>query len=115
MAYEVVEAKEPLLAPGATPGQENFYLRDNATGSYRLLAPGPGELQFADASSDDSRILFEDTATELIAGVHDATKAPYLYEWHNGQLSLVGVLPDGNAPAEGAVDRKSTRLNSSHL
>lgn len=103
MAYEVVEAKEPLLAPGATPGQENFYLRDNATGSYRLLAPGPGELQFADASSDDSRILFEDTATELIAGVHDATKAPYLYEWHNGQLSLVGVLPDGNAPAEGAV------------
>jgi hypothetical protein len=103
MAYEIVEAKEPLLAPGATPGQQNVYLHNNATGSYRLLAPGPGEFHFVDATSDDSRILFEDTAAELIPGVHDATEAPYLYEWHNGQLGLAGVLPGGSAPAGGAV------------
>ena len=103
LAYTLVATKEPLLAPGAAPGQQNFYLRDNATGSYRLLATGPGELHFDGASSDNSHILFEDTSAELIPGVHDATKAPYLYQWHSGQLSLIGVLPDGNAPAEGAV------------
>jgi hypothetical protein len=104
LAYTLVAAKGPLLlAPGATPGQKNFYLRDDATGSYRLLAAGPGELYFDGASSDDSHILFEDAGAELIPGVHDATEAPYLYEWDNGQLSLVGVLPDGSAPAGGAV------------
>jgi hypothetical protein len=103
LSETAVYAKTPTLAEGANLGHLNEYLRDNATGSYRLLARGPGEFYFAGASSDDSRILFEDTAEELIPGVHDATGAPYLYEWHDGQeLSLAGVLPDGSAPAEGA-------------
>jgi hypothetical protein len=103
----ILFSREPLLAEGASRGQYNSYVRDNATGSYRLLAAGEGRffsgLAFADASRDGSHILFEDTAEELISGVHDVTGAPYLYEWHNGQLSLAGVLPDGSAPAGGAV------------
>ncbi len=100
LAYTIVKAKEPILAPGATPGQSNYYIRDNLTGSYQLLAPGPGEAYFADATPNDSRILFEDTA-QLVSGA--APGVTNLYEWSGGQLSLAGVLPDGSAPAGGAV------------
>jgi hypothetical protein len=103
LAETIVYAKEPPLAPGATPEAVNYYIGDNATGVYRLLARGPGELYFAAASSDDSRILFEDTAEELVPGVRDEHAVPYLYEWDNGQITPVGVLPDGSAPAEGAA------------
>jgi hypothetical protein len=103
LSETIVEASEPSLAPGATPEATNFYIGDNATGVYRLLARGPSRLSFAGASSDDSRILFEDTAEELVPGVRDALRVPYLYEWDNGQITPVGVLPDGSAPAGGAA------------
>jgi hypothetical protein len=98
----IVEAREPPLAEGAAPGRANPYIRDNATGSYRLLAPTPesGTPRFADASSDDSRLIFESSEhlTENAApGVVN------LYEWDNGQLNLLGLLPDGEVPKEGTV------------
>jgi hypothetical protein len=93
----IVEAKEELpLAPGATPGQSNYYVRDNATGEYHFLAPGAdflapgaGILSFADATRGGSRIVFEDTGQEVIPGIRDETGAPYLYEWDNGQVRLI--------------------------
>jgi hypothetical protein len=91
LAETIVVAKEPPLAPGATPGQENYYVRDNATGEYELLAPGPGGLSFADATPGGSRILFEDTGQEVIPGIRDETGAPYLYEWDSGQLRLIAA------------------------
>jgi hypothetical protein len=91
LAETIVVAKEPPLAPGATPGQDNYYVRDNATGEYELLAPGPGNLSFADATPGGSRILFEDTGQEIIPGIRDETGVPYLYEWHNGQLRLIAA------------------------
>lgn len=91
LAETIVVAKEPPLAPGATPGQENYYVRDNATGEYGLLAPGPGELSFADATPGGSRILFEDTGQEVIPGIRDETGAPYLYEWDRGQVRLIAA------------------------
>jgi hypothetical protein len=103
LSETIVNASEPPLAPGATPGAENYYIGDNATGAYRLLARGPGKLRFADASSDGSLILFEDTAEELVQGVRDEHAVPYLYEWEEGQITPVGVLPDGSEPAEGAA------------
>ena len=47
---------EPGLEAGMAPGVYS-YLRDSATGSFRLL--GPGVARFADATADDSRIIFE--------------------------------------------------------
>jgi hypothetical protein len=103
LSETIVDATEPPLAPGGTPEALNYYIGDNATGAYRLLARGPGELRFAGASSDDSRILFEDTAEELVPGVRDEHAAPYLYEWEDGQVTPVGVLPDGSTPEGGAA------------
>jgi hypothetical protein len=99
LAYTLVAATEPLLAPGATPGP-NYYVHDNLTGGYQLLAPGPAELHLAGATSDDSRIFFEDEAQLLPSA---APRVVNLYEWSGGRLSLVGVLPNGSAPAGGSV------------
>jgi Tol biopolymer transport system component len=103
LSETIVDANEPPLAPGGTPGAINYYIADNATGVYRLLARGPGNLRFAGASSDGSRILFEDTAEELVPGVRDVLGVPYLYEWEDGQITPVGVLPGGSAPVGGAA------------
>jgi hypothetical protein len=103
LSETIVATEEPALAPGATPEAVNYYIGDNATGAYRLLAHGPGKLSFAGATSDDSRILFEDTAEELVPGVRDAHGVPYLYEWKDGQITPVGVLPSGSAPTGGAA------------
>jgi hypothetical protein len=102
-AEEPFSMEEPFDAEGAAPGHLNLYVRDNASGSYRLLAPGPNEGHFADATPDGSRILFEDEAKlteDAVAGVLN------LYEWSNSGVSLVGLLPaaeGGGAPAGGAV------------
>lgn len=91
LAKTIVVAKEPPLAPGGTPGQENYYVRDNATGEYELLAPGPGALSFADATPGGARILFEDAGQEVIPGIRDEAGAPYLYEWDRGQVRLIAA------------------------
>jgi hypothetical protein len=102
---EAIVNTEPGLEGGMAPGGYS-YLRDNATGSFRLLAPGIA--RFADATANDSRIIFEDTTEEVVPGVRDETGVPYLYEWNaskpSGQeLSLAGVLQKGEAPIAGAV------------
>lgn len=96
----------------------NLYLRTDMfsapPGTYELLsdseAPVParppftpeGEVSFAAASSDMSRILFEsfNDLTKTAAGL--GTRQPKLYEWHNGTVSLAGILPDGH-PAPGSM------------
>ncbi len=93
---------EPGLEPSLTPGRYS-YLRDNATGALRLL--GPGVARFADATADDSRIVFE-SARQLLTNA--APGVVNLYEWNAGkppgqELSLVGVLPHGEAPSGGSV------------
>jgi hypothetical protein len=83
-------------------GQINYYLRDNNTGSYRLLAASPGfnEAQFADSALGGSRILFEDSEQLL----HNAAPGVInLYEWDEGNLSVAGILPGGEVPAGGTI------------
>jgi hypothetical protein len=92
----------PPPAQGATIGRANYYVRNNLTGSYQLLAGPGGEAHFADATADDSRILFEDEA-QLAPGA--VREVPNLYEWHDGQVSLVAgdavAGPGGPALEEG--------------
>ena len=91
---------EPGLEAGLAPGVYS-YLRDSATGSFRLL--GPGAARFADATAGDSRIIFE-SSEQLLPNA--APNVVNLYEWAAGQLSVAGILPasgDGKAPAEGSL------------
>ncbi len=92
---------EPGLEAGLAPGAYS-YLRDSATGAFRLL--GPGAAAFADAAAGDSRIIFE-SREQLLPNA--APGVVNLYEWDGSkepgqQLSLAGILPDGEAPAGGS-------------
>jgi len=98
---ETVALVEPGLEAGLTPGRYS-YLRDNATGVFRLL--GPGIARFADATADDSRIIFESREQLLSVATPNVVN---LYEWDGSkppgeELSLAGVLPDGRAPLGGS-------------
>lgn len=91
---------------GATPGTWNFYLR-NPDGSFELMTPTQevapsGVLEqpgaFAGASDDFTHALIWDYA----ALTQDAPNDGYtkLYEWVDGQLTLVSVAPSGT-PTDG--------------
>jgi hypothetical protein len=101
------------LLPGSFAGFTMPYLRDNANGAYKALSPiappnreagdhdgeTPGVFipYFAGASRDFSHIAF--SANDALAP--NAIDTPNeternLYEWSNGQLRLVNVLPDGS-------------------
>lgn len=111
-------ANNPAPVEAAPPGYDMPYLRDNFTGQFTLLSdvtppvalPKPptccdkgfGTI-YAGMSSDGSHVIFlaNDALTpEAIPG-HDN-----LYEWSNGQLELVNVLPNG-AVVEGPTRPES--------
>jgi hypothetical protein len=97
--------RPPLAAgAGAVEGRQAVYVRDNGTGAYRLLfqagADEPASFFLVAAAAGDTRIFFESRNRllgEAPAGVRN------LYEWHEGVLSLVDVLPGGAAAAGGAA------------
>jgi len=96
---------EPGLEAGLAPGVYS-YLRDSATGAFRLL--GPGAAAFADAATGDSRIILE-SSEQLLPDA--APGVVNLYEWNESkppdeQLSVAGLLPaseGGQAPTGGSV------------
>lgn len=97
-----VDAVEPALTTGATPGQYSTYRQDVATGSYQMFAPDPAgyeDFHLAGITPEDSHFIFEDESPLVPAATAEEKN---LYEWSDGQISLVGVLPDGHAPAAGS-------------
>ena len=84
---------------GEPVGYENLLVRDNATGTYRLVnvtPPGvtPADAHFQAASADLSHVIFTETSP-LAEGARYGVEN--LYEWDEGALRLVSVLPDGTA------------------
>lgn len=89
----------------------NFLMRDNANGSLETMAPGapPGSVTFdyifAGVSSDRSKVVFENTtflgAGQLLPGAAPEKPNVYMWDKDSGELSLVGILNDGQAPMSG--------------
>jgi hypothetical protein len=107
----IVSARNPSLAPGATPGS-NLFVRDNATSTYQLLEVGPvggdDETAFVDAAAGDTRILFETKTVLSTANVPPVPGFQNLYEWNEAmpmgaRLSLAGVVPPAGEPACGGA------------
>lgn len=106
-------------------GVSNLYLRSDVLsatlGEYQLLSDSTTPLgsraiyeirsiDFAGASADDRRILFEsiDDLTPEAMGL-DPGK-PKVYEWNNGVLTLAGILPNGE-PAESSLAGRGAGVN----
>jgi hypothetical protein len=87
------------VVSGEPVGYENLLVRDNATRTYQLVnvvPPGvtPADAHFQAASADSSHVIFTETSP-LAEGARYGVEN--LYEWDEGALRLVSVLPDGTA------------------
>lgn len=97
------------LAPDAPVGYQNYYLHRFGSESFEpLLTSTPGgenpeafSMAFEGATSDLSHVLFVTKAALTPNTVDDGVRQN-VYEWTNGILEPVNVLPEG-APAPGAV------------
>ena len=118
LSQAVVSTNSPLV-PGADAllgGSWGLYLQDNTgtASDYRLLSdpisPLPAEIgvpkfrfSFAGASRDMRHVVFEAKGRQLVPGgppIDDG--ATGVYEWDDGQVRLVSVLPSG-VPASTAM------------
>jgi hypothetical protein len=103
--FELSSDEPPLISgAGVVEGKQAVYIRNNHTGAYRLLfQPAAGESAsffFVAAVAGDSRVFFE-SANPLVHGAPGGVRS--LYEWHEGQLALVDVLPGGAVAGGGAA------------
>jgi hypothetical protein len=99
-------SSSPLLQ-GSFAGLITPYLQDAATGQVQALllaAPphrepyvGYGEFDpiFAGATSDFSHVLFTANDTLTPEAVGSSAESRNLYEWADGRIRLVNVLPNG--------------------
>ncbi len=99
---EACNAEGLQIVPGEPVGYENLLLRDNTTGTYRLINTPPPGVTPADAhargvSADLSHVVFSERAPLVSNAPGDG--AEDLYEWDEGVLRLVTVLPDGTPMA----------------
>jgi len=95
---------DPMLVAGEPQGVQNLFVRDNAHGTYQLvslnpIAGSPAEANFDGASTDLGHVIFDESA-QLTADAPPASDN--LYDWSNGGVHLVTVLPDGT-PTSGSL------------
>jgi DNA-binding beta-propeller fold protein YncE len=89
---------DPALVSGEPSGNQNLFVRDNASSTYQLANPtppgvAPATARLANVSADLAHVAFDEQA----ALTPDAPGAGVdnLYDWSAGTLRLVSLLPDG--------------------
>lgn len=125
-------ANPPLAGTDAPEGYQNYYLRNNAAGSFEALlgAPNAGELSIepadfeislAGATADLSHVVLTTcaaltaNATEIPLGEGCDPLKPNLYEYSGGAgLSLVNVLPAQTQGTPGAALGAQSRAISAN-
>ncbi|MGC1852822.1 MAG: fibronectin type III domain-containing protein, partial [Solirubrobacterales bacterium] len=92
---------KPALTSDALPNYPNFYLRDNLTDTYtalttQIFSPAQqwlGGMGFQGYSADGSHTLF--VAAAQLTPAAAPGEHGQLYDYHDGELELVSVLPGG--------------------
>jgi hypothetical protein len=106
------------LGPGGPAGYRNLYLREGSTYTPLITAANSPllsvsaedfRLAYGDASPDLRHVVFS-TCAALIAGATEVPSAEgcdpaaqNLYQWQEGQLRLINVLPAQSTSAPGAA------------
>lgn len=91
LSFGVAEAQGAGLSPGDPTGVKNLYLRNNALGGFQTILTG------------DPSILPDEYEFNALAGTEDGSHVVAskdfttneLFEWENGTVRKVGILPDG--------------------
>jgi hypothetical protein len=122
LRHGVLSSPDPLTADAPPNPFKGLYLRDNASSSYQSLLTGtppnrsstgfgspfrhyaPGEIgegsmaeHFAGGSADYSHLLFEANDALASGAVDPGERSNNLYEFLDGELRTVNILPDGEA------------------
>jgi hypothetical protein len=127
LSQAVLRVPLQQLTEGAPAGVYNLYLR-HSSGVYSLLTTTPppeppqagcgqcfeGEdvATFAGASSGFGHVIFE--ANDSLVSRAPGGGVENLYEADDGQVSLVGVLPDRDVPSAGATAGGGISLATGH-
>ncbi len=100
------------LAPGATSGQSNLYVRNAATGQTTYIAPGNGirgpkvgagySPPLSSAVTPDGRYLVFASSESLTAYQQEGNVEIYLYDAAANHLVCVSCSPTGSRPAGNA-------------
>lgn len=109
------------LAPGATEGDGNVYVRDNDTNAYTFVG-GSSDPSFnqgflflgspvAGTSAGMKHVVFD--VGQGVLSPDSVAGAPNAYEFVDGRLRLVGVLPDGTVNPTGA--RTKVTAHDAHV
>ena len=103
------------VVPGEPVGYENLLVRDNATGTYQLvnvLPPGvtPADAHFQASSADLSHVIFTETSPLAEGATYGVEN---LYEWDEGAVRLVSVLPNGTGVLGSLAAKAGTREHNS--
>jgi DNA-binding beta-propeller fold protein YncE len=117
--HEISESCNPegrQVVSGEPVGHENLLVRDNATGGYQLVnvtPPGvtPGDALFKAASADLSHVFFTETSPLAEGATYGVNN---LYEWDEGALRLLSVLPDGTAVPGSLAAKLSNGSTAEH-
>jgi hypothetical protein len=120
--YEACNADGLQIVPGEPVGYENLLLRDNVSASFRWvnapeggLSPVPADARFRGASADLSHVIFSERSpltSDASYGLEN------LYEWDEGVLRLLTVLPEGATTTGSlvqAVGRNAISADGSHI
>jgi hypothetical protein len=114
----------PPLSEEALPGYKNYYLRDNHTGVFQpalTKANPPDEpasafrnLEFQGGTPDLSHVILSTPAALTSNAINNGERN--LYDWTNGQLQLVNVLPGETKGTPGAIlgENHSANPNGIH-
>jgi hypothetical protein len=105
---------EPRLVPGEPEHFRNLFLHDDLNGSNRLVNVTPADVVWPEPSAEGSRNFH--SPASFLAGSDDFSHVVFeeeldltpevpigfpggdeLYEWSDGKVSLVSILPDGTA------------------
>lgn len=104
------------LTPGAVEGDGNVYLRDNRSGALTFVGTSSDRLfnqlflflgsPVTGMSADLKHIVFD--VSQGVLSPDSIPGAPNAYEFADGRLRLVGVLPDGTVNPTGARTKVTT-------
>jgi Tol biopolymer transport system component len=117
LRFGVAQATKTPLAPGCPAGPESLYLNETDTNSNRCLTPEhPNTVNefgycfnYGGTSADGSRVFFQSSAPYANAPTNSGVS---LYEFHEGQIKVVSVLPGKTEPATPAANTSFGARNS---